>query len=52
MAKPTRVHFGLSKATSVETLTIHWKDGQIDTLKNLPGDRHITVREGGRKPCS
>jgi hypothetical protein len=45
-ASDKRVHFGLGTATAVDTLTIRWPSGQIDTLQALPADKIITVREG------
>jgi enediyne biosynthesis protein E4 len=42
-----RVHFGLGKATQVDLLEIRWPSGHIDTLKNIPANRTIYVKEGG-----
>jgi hypothetical protein len=42
-----RVHFGLGKVDRVELLEIRWPSGQVDTLKNLAGDRLYYVKEGG-----
>ncbi len=41
-----RVHFGLGKAETVEQLEIRWPSGQVDTLKNIPANQVITVKEG------
>jgi hypothetical protein len=41
-----RVHFGLGKAETVERLEIRWPSGQVDTLKNIPANQVITVKEG------
>jgi len=42
---PNVVHFGLADATTVDTLTIRWPSGKVQTLKNVKGDRHIIVDE-------
>ena len=41
-----RIHFGLGKAQKVDVLDIHWPSGQVDTLKDLPANQLVTVREG------
>src|ERR1019366_2806144 len=41
-----RVHFGLSDATAVDAVEIHWPSGRAEKIK-LPGlDRILTVEEG------
>ena len=37
------VHFGLSKATKVESLTIVWSDGKTQKLKDLSANQLITM---------
>ena len=49
-ASDRRVHFGLGAATTVDRLTIRWPSGLMQTLKNLPVDKFITVREGQATP--
>lgn len=41
-----RVHFGLGRATKVKSIEIRWPSGAVDTLKDLPVNRYIRVREG------
>jgi len=41
-----RVHFGLGAATRVDRLTVRWPSGLVDTIHNIPADRHIVVEEG------
>jgi enediyne biosynthesis protein E4 len=41
-----RVHFGLGKATKVDSLQIRWPSGHIDELKDVEVDRVIYVKEG------
>jgi hypothetical protein len=39
------VHFGLGQDTSAETVEIRWPSGAATSLKNVVGDRVLTVRE-------
>src|SRR5579864_1652614 len=41
-----RLHFGLGEATRVDRLTVRWPSGLMDTINNIPADRHIVVEEG------
>jgi enediyne biosynthesis protein E4 len=45
-ASDARVHFGLGGAVQVDSLTIRWPSGRVQTLPELPADRYITVEEG------
>jgi enediyne biosynthesis protein E4 len=40
-----RLHFGLGKATRVDTLEIAWPSGLKETLRSLSANQFITVRE-------
>jgi enediyne biosynthesis protein E4 len=40
-----RLHFGLG-ADAVADLEIHWPNGLLEKLKNIPADQLITVQEG------
>ena len=42
----TRVHFGLGKATKIDSLEIHWPSGKVESLKDLDADKFYTVLEG------
>ena len=42
----TRVHFGLGNALQADAVTVRWTSGTVDTLRNVPADRVVTVREG------
>jgi hypothetical protein len=44
-ASDRRVHFGLG-ASQTADLEIHWPNGGVETLTNLPSDRLVTVQEG------
>jgi hypothetical protein len=41
-----RIHFGLGKAEKVDTIEVHWPSGQVDTMKDVPANRLIYVKEG------
>jgi enediyne biosynthesis protein E4 len=43
-----RLHFGLGAATEITKMEIRWPDGHQDTLTNLPADRRLVIRYGGR----
>ena len=43
-ASTPEVHFGLGAATSVDTLTITWPDGQVDTFEGVEARQHAVVR--------
>ena len=48
-----RVHFGLGKATKIDSLTIYWPSGHVDTITNLAVDKFYSVLEGaGIVPAS
>ncbi len=41
-----RLHFGLGKAERIESITVYWPSGQVDTLEAVPADRFILIEEG------
>jgi hypothetical protein len=41
-----RVHFGLGSAEKIQSVTIHWPSGKVETLSNLVADRYYSVLEG------
>ena len=45
----TPIHFGLGKDKSVSLIEIHWPSGTIQTLKDVPADQMLTVKEPGSK---
>jgi len=40
------VHFGLGEAATVDTLEIRWPSGAVQTFRDVPGNRYLTVVEG------
>jgi hypothetical protein len=45
-ASDPRIHFGLGKRTTIESLVITWPSGQVDKLTNVPIDKIVAVKEG------
>jgi enediyne biosynthesis protein E4 len=41
-----RLHFGLGAATRVDSITIHWPSGSVETIGPQSIDRELVVREG------
>jgi hypothetical protein len=41
-----RLHFGLGNNPKVDRITVHWPNGTIDTLKDMPANRVVIVKEG------
>jgi len=45
-ASDPRLHFGLGAATRVDSITIHWPSGKVETLGPQSVDQELVVREG------
>jgi hypothetical protein len=43
-----RLHFGLDKAETADTVEIRWPSGQRDTWKNLAANKLYVLAEGGK----
>jgi hypothetical protein len=41
-----RVHFGLSASEKIQSVTIHWPSGKVETVNNLAPDKYYSVLEG------
>jgi hypothetical protein len=41
-----RVHFGLGASEKVQSVTIHWPSGKVETLSDLAVDKYYSVLEG------
>ena len=44
-ASDMRIHFGLGKETSVAKLQVIWPGAEAQTIKDVKGDQHLTVRQ-------
>ena len=38
--------FGLGDAETIDELTVRWPDGGVQTFRDVPADRALTIREG------
>ncbi len=45
-AHDLRIHFGLSRRKTVQSLEITWPSGTVEKLTNVPVNQTITVKEG------
>ena len=43
-----RLHFGLDKAETVDSIEIRWPSGQVDTWKKLEANKLYVLAEGGK----
>ena len=41
-----RIHFGLGASDKIQSVTIHWPSGRVETLNNLAVDKYYSVLEG------
>ncbi len=41
-----RVHFGLGKATKVDSIEIRWNSGKVETIKDVAADKFYAILEG------
>ncbi len=41
-----RVHFGLARATKIDSVEIRWPSGKLETIKDLAADQFYSVLEG------
>jgi hypothetical protein len=39
-------HFGLSSATTIDSLIVYWPNGMIDVATNINADKYYTFKEG------
>ena len=46
----TIAHFGLGDAQTVESLTVKWIGGKVQTLNNVAANQQITITESGDSP--
>lgn len=43
---PLDLHFGLGGATSIDEIEVRWRDGSVESHKNLPVGRRVVIRQG------
>jgi hypothetical protein len=44
-SEPATIHFGLGKDTVINKLTLHWPNGQVQVLEDLPVDKLLTIKQ-------
>ncbi len=44
-SEPATAHFGLGNDTTISKVTIHWPNGQVQVLEDLPADKLLTIRQ-------
>ena len=49
-SEPATVHFGLGEDTVISKLTIHWPNGQLQVLEDLPVDKLLTIPQPALAP--
>jgi len=41
-----RLHFGVGRATEIDSLQIRWPSGQQQELQNIPANQLVIIKEG------
>jgi enediyne biosynthesis protein E4 len=41
-----RLHFGLGTSTRADSIEVRWPSGAVETLRDVAGDRVVTIKEG------
>ena len=41
-----RLHYGLGKRSRVDVLEVHWPDGRVQRIEDVPFNRFVTMEEG------
>lgn len=41
-----RVHIGLGANTFIDSLEVHWPDGEVERFKEIQSDRYLTIIQG------
>ena len=44
-SEPATAHFGLGSDTVISKMTIHWPNGQVQVLEDLPVDKLLTIKQ-------
>ena len=50
-ANDPRAHFGLGKATEIDSIRVHWLAGECEVWRQKEVDRIVHLREGGGQVC-
>lgn len=41
-----RIHAGLGRYKNIDTLEVHWSDGQKEVYRNVPANRYVIIEQG------
>jgi len=41
-----RLHYGLQKKTKVDLIEVHWPDGKLESVANVPANNFLVIEEG------
>ncbi len=41
-----RLHYGLGRRERVDLIEVHWPDGKVETVKDVPADNFLTIQYG------
>ena len=44
-----RLHFGLAKAETIDSISVYWPSGGVDVFESVPSDRFILIEEGNKE---
>ena len=45
-ADDPRLHYGLQRKTKVDLVEVHWPDGKLETVGNVPANNFLVIEEG------
>ena len=45
-ADDLRLHYGLQRKTKVDLVEVHWPDGKLETVGNVPANNFLVIEEG------
>jgi hypothetical protein len=40
-----RLHYGLGKRSKIDVIEVHWPDGKVEAIQNVPANRFVTIEE-------
>ena len=41
-----RLHFGLARRQRIDVIEVHWPDGKVETVKDVPANNFVTLEYG------
>jgi enediyne biosynthesis protein E4 len=40
-----RLHYGLGKRNKVDLIELHWPDGKVEAIRDVPANKFVTIEE-------